>query len=198
MKEYFLKWLPVGEEIDAYEINVDEKFYDHNSGICTRLAGGIFEYDNKHTCQFPLAEKVNKVKLFLCGDVEIGDTDFYSEPSAIQSYNRGLRFELISIEDYVGGYRSANIKYIQNPTTPSSVGKIRDWPYDNLWKKIGEISLDAEGVEAGDKFTEDQVGWAIHEPWEPTHHVDYETWVRNEHGFHKTIELQCTKCKHFH
>jgi hypothetical protein len=70
------------------------------------------------------------------------------------------------------------------------------WSGKKLLKVIGEISPAALNyVKDGQEFKEDDVAFAICEPWEPDAYVSYEDWLKS--GFHKEIHIK-GPCGHFH
>jgi len=134
-------------------------------------------------------------KLFLCSrDIQVGDKDVYAEPDAVEGWRKGLRFEVTKLED-LEGYRNATIKYLANPIMPESVGNEREWPADNLWKVIGEISPEATWIKEGDEFDEKDLSFM---------RVDREngggwkyTTVEDCKGFPTMVEIK-GPCGHFH
>ncbi len=214
--KYFAKYLPVeGEikeedyvEIDKFEL-VDGKLQKVGRWVLPML---FFLTPQFGTEPLSLEDTVKnlkeganckKVKLFLCSkDIQVGDKDVYVEPQAVENYQKGLRFEVVNLELLEKDYLIADIKYLANPTKPSSVGHVREWPCDAIWKVIGEISSKATWIKEGDGFDEYQI-WAKNIPFFGDRHVMIQphAWSQErteEQGWSEEIIKLKGPCGYFH
>lgn len=175
MKKYFTKYLPVGEEIDPYDIKIDERFFDHSiseNKIGTRMAGGWFTVDDDQgKCNFPLSEKVQRVKLFLCSR-DIQDTDIGTKIHGIReggwgSYHEGTFVRRFEKNPYYVFVKEENGD---------------EYMLCRYWKKIGEVSPNAIWIKEGKEFEEKD--FAIQDSWGRV--------------YPDGIEFKCFNCNTFH
>lgn len=165
MKKYFVRLLPVtGDVKSAKHVIYKHEAYGHFPMLNNKDPEVYtFIMANKATRGYHEKwEDLKRAELFLCTpEVQIGDTDFYADPQALELYAKGLRHELVSIDEYDGGYKSANIKYLVNHTRPESVGHVREWPYECLWKMVAQTSLEALWLENEMQFDEQDVRFKL-------------------------------------
>ncbi len=133
----------------------------------------------------------------------VGDDDIYVEPAALRDKRQGLNFKLIEVEELEGGYELAYIEYLSNPHLPDSVGKVREWPYRNIWKVVGRISPEAVWVKSGDTFSEEEIRIRkiCHDDSCPPYdsycsHCGSSRTCENDEG--DEVLILNPSCKHFH
>jgi hypothetical protein len=178
MKTYFAKYLPVEGEIN--EGNICREKYPINPKIINVIRinnDGMIKVKEDSLWYAP--DALQKVKLFLCSrDIEIGDA--------------------VKYQDFDGSLTDYTVKKTGDKNDMSTLNRVCNkggYVQGKYYKVIGEISSQATWVKEGEELDEENIVFAVYEPWEPWAQLPYEEW--EETCDMKDIKIK-GPCGHFH